>query len=332
MDEFTRFNQTVYSSRKDVKKRFSWLIKENPLATDDDYSNVLLISKNDEEIVGQFVLIPFKCYYNDESWTGHWGIDWFVHGNYRGHGPILVRRAIKNFDPYFAMGVSSAAKPVLEALRVKPIGSIAKYIWFRSPIPAARLYADHILKRTPKKPVSSVRQPTFPLSLTAGGIEFHLEKNLDGWKDPHWKDTFTTSRPPEFLKWRFLEGYQDHRIYMSSDKKSYLAVRMCFWRGLKILVLSDYRISYLNTKHAQAIMKASKLLASKMRLDGVITGSTHSFFDGEFKRARFRKIGNEGLIMTSAKLGISDDNILKRNAAYVTMADCDVDLNFGVPL
>jgi hypothetical protein len=101
------------------------------------------------------------------------------------------------------------------------------------------------------------------------------------------------------------------------------------WRGMRMLVLVDYRISHEDAESWRAIIKASKSLARTMGCEGVITQSSHRFFDKELKSNMFFKIGRDNYIMTYSKSAYPEDAIKNRNLVFATSADSDVDLDFG---
>jgi hypothetical protein len=66
-----------------------------------------------------------------------------------------------------------------------------------------------------------------------------------------------------------------------------------------------------------------------MGCDGVITHSSHRFFDRELKSNMFFKVGRDNFIMTYSKFHFPQNAFEERNFVLATSADSDVDLNFG---
>ena len=49
----------------------------------------------------------------------------------------------------------------------------------------------------------------------------------------------------------------------------------------------------------------------------------------ELRNNKFYKVGNESYIVSNAKIEVSNEDIQKKNFIYATMADFDIDLDFG---
>ena len=284
------------------------------------------------KIVGQYLLNPFEWSFRGKKHKGYWGIDYFVlEGESGVCGAVLARTAIRNYRPYFTIGPSEISKMICLALGTRTVGSLKKFIWPRNPAIPLLIGISLIVKRRPFLIRQESNDDKFPVRLSCNGVKFRRIEELDGWKEYHWKETIELSRSLQFLRWRFFNKYRKYYFYLTSNlaKPSYFVVRRCFWRGLIVLVIVDYRTAYRDYDSWQAILHAAKVLARLNRCDGVITGSSHEFFDKGLKRKSFIKVGRESLILTNCEICFSDEVIEKREIIYATMADCDTDLCFG---
>ena len=77
------------------------------------------------------------------------------------------------------------------------------------------------------------------------------------------------------------------------------------------------------------MIRAVKKLAQQQALDGIITASSHVTVDAQLQRALFLKVGKPALILSNAPLGFHDESIGERECILATMADSDMELNFG---
>lgn len=328
LKEFMKFNKKAYPERVNAKKRFQWFFLDNPALEDKENPNVLLYYKGNE-IIGQFLLNPFEWHFNGKDYKGYWGVDYYVLKEHRSAGgALLAMKAIRGYKPYFTIGPSEVSKKIHLFFRTKIIGCVNKFIWFRNPF-AAFLLAMNILFK--KKSDKKFKELEFPLSLYSNGIKFKLVNELSDWNEYHWNNTIEFSRSLEFLRWRFFNSFKKYYFYLINDSTmpAYFVVRKCFWRGLILLVIVDYKIPYGDINSWMSILKTSKLLAKITNCDGVIIMSSHQVFDKELKKNLFIKVGKGSLIITNAKIDVSDKVIQNRNLVYATMADCDLDINLA---
>jgi hypothetical protein len=330
LDDLESFNKSIYPNRGRVRERIKWQYLDNPLMKNKDRITILLLLEGEKNIVGQILLCPFKWHYDGHPHESLWGCDWYVLKEHRGNGKLLMKRTIDDHGTYFGIGHTEIAERIITSYGLKKIGNLLKFVWFRNPLSLIKLSATELFKRSsPSRPVDDPHP--FSDSITTKDHEFELIEDLGEWEERPWENTLEFARPVEFLKWRFFKTPIRYHFYMTknSPKPAYFVTRICFWRQMKMLVLVDYRVPDRDANTWSAIIRASKSLARTMGCDGVITHSSHRFFDRELKSNMFFKIGRDNFIMTYSKSEFLTDAISDRNLVFATSADSDVDLDFG---
>jgi len=173
-----------------------------------------------------------------------------------------------------------------------------------------------------------------PKSVSLSDLEFKQMPLLEAGKYQENKqedDVLKFSRPLNFLKWRF---FKKPRYYFYSLNKNftnptvYFVLKAVKWQGLNFLILVDYMVPLKNDKIFKSILDASKKIAKKLKFDGIITMSSYIFFDRLLKRSFFMKIGKPHEVLTNAPVDLSEEKIRKRDFAYITMADSDLEFGF----
>ncbi|MBI5375230.1 MAG: hypothetical protein HZA77_07325 [Candidatus Schekmanbacteria bacterium] len=329
IDNFLDFNKKSFPERKNTSERFKYQFIENPLLQDKEHPHGYLCYNDNDEIAGQFMASPFEFHLSGRDYKGYFGCDYYVSENSRGiSGAVLACKAIRSYRPYFAIGLTETAKKIHLSLGTKVLGNLRKFIWVRNLINPLLITAKLYSKEGAKEGYYKNRRS--PEKISSYGEEFVLADNSDGWNNYHWTDTLEFSRSPEFLKWRFFGTLKGYYFYLSKKSKnqSYFVVRKSMWRGMQFLLLLDYKVPYQDEKAFLAILKASKLLAKELGCDGVITFSSHMFFDQGLKKSFFFKIGNQNLILTNADIDSRESSINKREFVYATIADSDIDFDF----
>jgi len=334
VENFLNFNKKIYPQRNNERERFQYHLINNPLLKDKTHPYGFLAFNENNEIVGQFLLNPCEFYFSGQDYKGFFGCDYYVLEGYRGAlGAFLAFKTIRSSKSYFAIGVTEIAQKIHLSLGTKIIGSLEKFIWFRnffSPI----LVAKSLIAKNNSSLAKYNKNNHFPENLFSLGKEFKLVEYLDTWDNYHWNNTLEFSRSLEFLKWRFFGNLKGYYFYLSKDPKNlfYFTVRKSIWRGLFLIIIVDYKIPFQDKDAWKAILNASKLLAKLNNSDGVLTLSSHKFFDEGLRKEFFLKIGNPNLILTNVNINFSIEDAKRRNLVYATMADSDTDLNFDEAL
>lgn len=326
--EFIDFNQRIYPERKDVEKHFQWQILDNPILENKKKPYVLLYYEKGK-IVGQFLLNPFEWHFLERTYRGYFGINYYVLNEQRGvGGALLAMKAIRGYTPYFTIGPSEVSKKIHLSLKTRIVGNIHRFVWFRNFFVLLLIAVNIVFKNRLQLICRKDKEIRCPSLLSLNRFEFRLVTKLGDLKEYYWSKTLEFSRSPEFLRWRFFNDFKKYYFYLADNpgKYIYFVIRKYNWRGLIFLAIVDYKVPKGDFSSWRAILKASKILAKKNNCDGVITVSSHQFFDSELKRTGFIKIGRENPILTNAEMDILDKVIQDRNFVYVTMADGDIDL------
>jgi hypothetical protein len=332
--DFFRFNREIYPTRKDVEERFQAQILNNPLLEDKSSPNVLVAHNEDDQIIGQFVLMPFEYHFDGMCSKGFFGCDYFVLRDHKGSGAgaLLALRAIGGFRPYFTFDASETAKNIGQSLGAKTIGDIYKFLWIRNIAVPIRVLFYQIFGGKRTSDHDKFKDFEFPRLLSCKSCSFELVDSLRQWKHHSWNDSVLEfSRSGQFINWRFLsrrDRYFFYRLTDDSNSLSYFVVRKAAWKGLSLLALVDYRVPFGGKRELKLILIAVKLLARMARCEGVITMSSHRFFDRILRGSLFVRVGERAVILTSAKLDVPQKRIKERTFVYATMADGDIDFDY----
>ena len=97
------------------------------------------------------------------------------------------------------------------------------------------------------------------------------------------------------------------------------------------MLLVDYKVPYRCEDGFSAIINATKSLTRRLNYDGIVTASSHKFFDKHLILNHFinRPIWSESFILTNENIPIDNYVIRNRDFVYSTLADSDAELNFG---
>jgi len=324
--DFIRFNKRVFPVRKNVEKRFFWQYIDNPFLKSKKNPYVLLYCDDKGRLIGQSLLNPVTWWFRGKKYQGNFGCDYYVLEESRGaSGAALAFKTIKDKKDYFAIGVSEVAQKIWKSLGVKIVGRLNLFVWFKNPFVPLRLFKK-ILFKSKKDRGKCIKLPE---KIKVNGTEFRLMDKIDEWKEYYWKNTLQFSRSLEFLKWRFFDSPNRYCFYLADSKpRMYFVLRKCFLRGMEMLLLVDYMVPHKNSKLFETILRASKMLARKIKCYGIIAGSSHVFFDTELKKSSFVNLKRGGVIMTNTERVNLDGALKDRDIIYATSADSDYDLNF----
>jgi len=332
--EFFRFNREIYPTRRDVEERFRSQILDNPLLEEESGPTVLVAHSADGQIIGQFVLMPLEYHFDGTCSRGFFGCDYFVLRDQKasGAGALLAFRAIGGFRPYFTFDASETARKIGESLGVKRIGDMYKFLWIRSIAAPIRMLFCETLGRRSVFRDGRFEDFEFPRFLPCGRNQFQLVDSLRQWKHHIWNDTVLEfSRSAQFMNWRFLrrrETYFMYRLGGEGNQWTYFVVRKAAWKGLRLLALIDYRVPFGDKRGFKLLLIAVKLLARIARCEGVITMSSHRFFDRMLKGSFFVRMGEPAVVLTNAQLHVPQKRIGERTLVYTTMADGDIDFDY----
>jgi GNAT superfamily N-acetyltransferase len=324
---FLSFYQDSYPERDGTVSRFQSELR-NPLLEAGSARGILAFE--DGRIVGQLLIRPSEFISPDLKGRCYVGYDLFVHKEYRerGVGGLLVLDAVRRFAPYFTVGVSEMTRKMLLTLDMQVVGALDKYVWLRKSITTA----VSIARGLTGKGAAGWHKRAYPELLTTlcGEFKLNLAPELAASERPVSSNApLEFLRTVEFIRWRIMEHANSYALYTSSDERSvFFAVRICAWRGLRLVSVVDYRYPLGESRYLEAIIACSKQLSDYLATDGVITMSSHCEIDDTLRRCGFRKVGKPTMFMIPEQCVSDPNRIEARSAVLATMADGDTDLLF----
>jgi hypothetical protein len=329
--DFFEFNRKVYPRRKEVVERFNFQFLGNPLLQDKSGPHILIACDADDQIIGQMGAMPLKYHFENQIQSGFCGCDFFVLEEYRkkGVGGFLKFKSMKEFEPWFSIGMSEDSKKLLVAAKAKRIGSVYSMIWFRglpSLIKSAYWFVFKKENQSGHKQSQLIRFPEF---LSHKSHTFKKISSLGQREDIPWKDgTLMFTRSSEFITWRFLNEERYAIYVLEEDNSTYFAVRKIKLLGSDFLAIVDYRVPFEDKETFESIVYTSKKMAKILGCQGILTMSSHVFFDKLLKGTFFVKVGTEHEVFTKAELPDVTEKVLNREFVYATMADSDLEFSF----
>ena len=328
--EFFRFNQSAYPGRKNIEAGFQLQVIDNPWLYDKGNPNVLIALSKEDEIIGQIILNPFEFHYGEERRRGFVGFDYFVAENYRkfGVGSLLARKVVEAHNPKFSIGATDSGAKIWVGLGGKIVGSLDYFVWLRNPLVGLYVLLDKLLKDTWIYGSRRIYEENLPKTLEDDHMTFLLCDSLPGnWSDYAWNsETLRFARSGEFLTWRFFGGKRKYYFYVlkNSNPMIYFVGRTMSRKGMKLFVLVDYSVPFGDRSGFEAIVRAGKKLAKLGKYDGILTLSSHRFFDGILRKNFFMQIRwMPHHILMNAGFQFSDEQIAKRDCVYTTFVDYD---------
>ncbi len=335
LDAFLQFNKEIDPTRQDFPERFECQVLTNPLLTDQATLPVLIAVDDAGRIVGQHLHQPCQYYFRGQQYNAYFGFDFYVLKELRGRGigSTLAREANQQFYPHFGLGVAEVSQRILLALGNRIIGHLFLYLWIRNWLSPVKFAIHQLMGRTPLTPIATMRCHSFPKRITIDQFQFKLVQSLDEWPYPYWEeDRLEFSRSLEFLRWRFFMQQDRYCFYIIDEPQAsaYIMVRKIVAKGLSLLAVVDYRVGQNDPLRGNALIKLAKRLASIGRCDGILTMSSHQFFDNILKRNRFWRVGRPIVIMTNASIELDPTRVNQRTDVLATMADADLDFYFPI--
>ena len=331
-EEMIRFNTGIYSERPFAKEQVSYKLASN------EGKNVVksLLALDEEKVVGQIFLLPAGYSYKGEEHNCCYGVDYIVAEEYRnsGLGIKLLSKTIKE-QIHIGIGLSDISKKIHLRLKEKLIGQVDKYLYLKNIASylhiACKTYLNITLKR-------SFPQKAGPEKLASGGYDVIKQKEIPFSSRPWNKTVIEISRKPEFIRWRFVnmlkQKYESFNIYKKDELQGYFIVRAEQWRGINVLIVSDYRYSLNKPAVLDCICSAAKIIMKKRSLDAVLFGSSLQVIDEGLAANKFKKVGVPSEIVTNIKIdeAILNTAVGARSLIFATPADSDFEYNLGTKL
>jgi len=328
------FAKIVHPGEADLADRVSWFSLGSPFLKEEDKLPALL-ALSEDKIIGQFMLNNQVWHFQDRIKEGFFGYDFFIKESYRktGIGALLLIKAVRERSPFFGVGLTEAAERLYTAAKVERIGSLNKFLWPNRPFfCAAHILRRFIIRRGIRE--ESATNGLFPQSIMMEGSNFELLPSFPAgeYKPDYDPETIEFSRSAEFLNWRFFES-RNIRYYfyycLSNNQPLYFVLRKVFRKGLNLLSLVDYKVSFRDPDALRLIIKCAKKITRDLKLDGLFTASSVNNFSRVMKDEGFISVGKPAPIVSTVGSMLSSGSPERKNAIYITMADADLDLNFG---
>ena len=336
-NDYIKFNSKAYPHRTNLEERFNFQFIQNPLLLDKAQTFSLLAYNEEGDIIGEYGVNPFRYHFNNKLIPCFCGCDLFVVEQYRpkGIGSLLSIKAIKTYKPHISIGISKDAYPILSVLKMKEIGEVYIYLWLRSISGFFQGALSFVSKGKLTKKNKPKKISIFPRQLSVNNISFEEINDLREWDEQCFdSDVFEFSRSVDFINWRF-SSIQNYHLYISQfgKNKTYFVVKEIYWKGMHLLALVDYRISIKEEDKKKemfnSILKATKIISKHINCHGVVTMSSHSFFDQCLGNNLFSKVGRPYIMMVNGDLDFQIEEIIERKTAYITMADSDLEFAFN---
>ena len=325
-EKFISFNERIYSERLTALKQasFKWELQ--------NIAQKSLLALDDSEVVGQIILYPAQCFYLNQIQNCVFAYDYIVDPKYlnTGIGVKLLSKTIKN-NIHFGIGVSDLSRKLHLILKEKSIGNIYKYIFTKNLLPyfyaGIKTYFKIDLRKLPAK---IKWQQTIKIDSLVGEKANSIPSYNQAWND----DMIEFERSKEFAQTRFSSFDSKYIFYHIFDDRQvlqgYFIIRLEIWRGMRVLIISDYRSAKRNDDVIDFISKATKLLMEENNLDAILFGSSLKWIDERLLKQKFKKVGIPSEILTNLPL---EDNwevkASERNLIMATPADSDFEFNLG---
>lgn len=325
-EKFILFNARIYSTRLTTLNQasFKWELQ--------DVGPKSLLALDNEEIVGQIILFPAQCLYLNQKQNCVFAYDYIVDPNYlnTGVGVKLLSKTLKN-NIHFGIGVSDMSRKLHLILKEKSIGNIYKYIFTRNLLSYFYAGINTYFKIDLRKLPSKVK---FKQTIKINGLFGEKSDSIPPCNQAWNSDLIEFGRSKEFAQTRFYRFKSKYIYYNIFDDKhelqGYFVLRVEIWRGMRVLIISDYRSVKGNNDVANFICESTKMLMKENNLDAILFGSSLKWIDEILLKQKFKKVGIPSEILTNTPL---EDNwerkSSERDLIMATPADSDFEFNLG---
>lgn len=327
-NRFIEFNTRLYANRLTSLQQaiFKWELQNF------DYKYVHFLALDDENIVGQIVLLPYKCFYNNQKFDCVFAYDYIVDPAYlnTGVGVKLLAKTLKSHI-HFGMGVSNISKKLHLILKEKTIGNVYKYLYTKNLMALVFAGVKTYLKWNVRKLPSMLH---WPQSFQSNGLIAKISETAPYQQHAWNNDVIEFGRAKEFVDIRFNKfpsKYVYYQIFDQQEKlRGYFVCRVEIWRGMRVLIVSDYRFVIGDGDVLNCILFVSKKLMQQNKMDAILFGSSIQWIDETVQKNKFKKVGVPSEILTNLSLDTNwEQKAAKRDLIFVTPADSDFEFNLG---
>lgn len=328
---FVDFNIKIYPERKTTEEQalYKWELQFH------SQSSPHLLALNDEQVVGQIILFPAHCYYNNQKSPCVFAYDYIVQPEYlnTGVGVKLLSKTIKSHI-HFGIGLSELSRKLHLTLKEKPIGNIHKYVYTKNILSyffaGVNTYLKMDFRRLPAK-------LSWKDNLSFNSFKAIRVLNLPDQQHAWNPDLIEFARDEKFSNVRFnmiSPKYVFYEVYNAQNNLTgYFVLRVEIWRGMRVLIVVDYRLKIGDEEAMNIIVKSAKTLMKLNKLDAILFGSSLHWVDKELLKNKFKKVGLPSEIVTNLTLDSNwEVKALDRNFIMATPADSDFEFNLGSEL
>lgn len=334
LPDLERFLKLIHPQLDNPGERILWFTFRTPFLRDKQDPPALLALNKEDKIAGQFMLNNQEWFYGGVVNQGFFGYDFFIKESYRksGIGALLLIRAVRQYNPFFGVGLTGPAEKLYEAAKVKEIGRLKKFLWINEPFSSLRHILCSFFK--PNYRMFGANCNTeFPAGAYSGSLVFKLAQTpvLEKYAPYYDPAVIEFSRSKEFLRWRYFDSDIKYHFYYCSDYDVplFFVVRPVLRKGLNLLSLVDYKVPVDDHIAWLSVLEAAKKIAKKMGFDGLVSAGSHVFFNQGFKKRGFLTVGKSAPIVSTILRNPLPEKGAVEGAIYITMGDADLDLNFG---
>lgn len=323
-ENFISFNSSIYSTRLSAIEQAQYKFNLSP--------QLSFVATDNNKVVGQIILYPASFFYLNNKENCVFAYDYIVHPEYlnTGIGVKLLSKTIKEYI-HFGIGLSDISRKLHLVLKEKPVGNIHKYLFTKNLLTYFYAGFKTYLKFSVRKMPSKIFwQPSVEFNSFTGVKTNSLPSYIRPWND----DLIEFGRDKEFLELRFerfISKYAYYQIFDYQQKlHGYFILRVELWRGMRVIIVSDYRVKKDNNKAFDLIIFVTKKLMKQNRLDAVLFGSSLKIIDDRLIANNFKKVGLPSEIFTNLPLESGwESKAVERNLIFATPADSDFEFNLG---
>jgi hypothetical protein len=322
------FNIQTYPERDNIEESILYRFFYNPFSVDAK-SESIIVTDEQENIIGQILMMPSEFNYKGDIFPVFWGMDYFVNKeNRRNFSGITLANMAKDVKHHFGIGFTKVSLGIFLALKEKVVGYMTKYIRFNTLYPF--LFNNLIDSIKYKK------EYQFPIQINIQGGKFIKASNSNEIQsdDGFWnKNLIEFSRINSFLDWRFFYYPDKYYVYrytseineQKHEKKTpYFVVRPIIWKNVDCLLLVDYRYETSDIRMLNRIIDSVVKLSKSLGMAATITGCSIGTCEVLLKKKWFLKFGTKLEIVTKFSCDILDHRMVK-DKIFVTFADSDCD-------
>ncbi|MGM9871699.1 MAG: hypothetical protein ACI31E_07930 [Muribaculaceae bacterium] len=304
-----------FPERFSAEKLYDFWASRDP----ESYKDIILIKDSEtNEIKGITFFSKMSFYFSSVIENQYWAFDLYVDEDMRkdNYGLEFMMWGRNEFQDTYCIGSGPDAQKINLAMGEQNLGEIRKYVGIVNPwwLPFAFISGSDRFPQRVTAPDCVFKEITDPAQLS----EYAL---------PYNSDIFEPSRDKEFLKWRFFNSTHSYHFYVRESSNEYFVVREIKFKGMRALVLVDYRINFKSQKF-ESIYSTLKQIANKIRISIIIAGSSLEATDKVLEAHHFKSIGRPRPFMGPKVYNDFKNRIKSRNFALITLADSDGEIYY----